>query len=74
MFAFLLDTERTNAMTIMKEASGDKNMSPPPPPRPPPTQNRVKKLLERTSKNNLLIRAFRLYLESEYITAGLKAL
>ena len=26
-FALLLDTERTNAMTIMKEASGDKNMS-----------------------------------------------
>jgi hypothetical protein len=32
------------------------------------------KLLERTTKNNLLVRACRLYLESEYIIASLKAL
>lgn len=33
-----------------------------------------RKLLERTTKNNLLVRACRLYLESEYILASLKAL
>ena len=32
------------------------------------------KLLERRSKNNLLVRACQLYLESDFIMAGLKAL
>jgi hypothetical protein len=32
------------------------------------------KLLERTSKNNMLVRACRLYLECDFIIAGLKAL
>lgn len=32
------------------------------------------KLLERTSRSNLLVRACRLYLESEFVIAGLKAL
>ena len=33
-----------------------------------------KKLLERTNKNNLLVRACRLYLESDFVVAALKAL
>jgi len=33
-----------------------------------------RKLLERTLKNNLLVRACTLYLESDYIQASLKAL
>ena len=33
-----------------------------------------RKLLERTTKNNLLVRASKIYLESEFITGALKAL
>ena len=34
----------------------------------------IKNILERTSRNNLLVRACRLYLESDFVMAGLKAL